>query len=118
VTATPTGEGGTAAVLSVVFAGVLVVVTFVLGGVGGVLVGQRRVESAADMAALAGAVAVQHQRDGCAAARDNATRNHVELQRCSVDDALVSLVVGRTVHLLGRDLRLRSDARAGPEGPP
>jgi len=106
---------GSAAVLAVGLTGVLVTVTVLVAALGGVVADQRRVEAAADLAALAGAGAAQAGRDGCAAAQRTATRNGGRVRRCAVDGGVVTVSVGRDSRLLwGRRLALVGHARAGP----
>ena len=116
-------QAGLAAPVVVVLAGLLLVVTLLGGFLGRLLVDQRRAASAADLAALAGAAAAQRGADPCGAARDTARRNDAELVTCSVTGARV--VVVRTAvasavpgGLLGpsREVRVESEARAGPVG--
>ena len=110
-----TDQCGSAAVLAVGLTGVLVTVTLLVAVVGGVVADQHRVEAAADLAALAGAGAVQAGRDGCAAARVTAGRNGGALQRCALDGDVVTVEVGRDSQVvLGRRLALVGRARAGP----
>lgn len=116
-------ESGVAAPLVVTLAGLLLVLAVVGAGVGRLLVDQRRAAAAADLAALAGATAVQHSADGCAAARGVARANGARLVDCAVSGDHV--VVRSTVPppdgagLLGAALRavaVEAEARAGPVG--
>jgi secretion/DNA translocation related TadE-like protein len=110
-----TDQRGSAAVLVVGLTGVLVTVTLLVAAVGGVVADQRRVEAAADLAALAGAGAVQAGRDGCVAARETAGRNGGALRTCALDGDVVTVEVGRDSQVaLGRRLALVGRARAGP----
>jgi secretion/DNA translocation related TadE-like protein len=111
-------QRGAATVLVLPFVGVLALVTVVLAFQGGVLVTQRRVQAAADLAALAGAAALQRGQDGCAAASAVAGRNGARLSDCQV-----SGVAGRDVvvtaerdgpAVLGRSVTVEASARAGP----
>jgi secretion/DNA translocation related TadE-like protein len=94
---------------------VLGAVTLVLAHIGGVLAERRQAESAADLAALAGAAAVQHGRDGCARAGVIAGRNGADLTACSVSGRRVTVRVRREVELpvLG-EVPVTARARAGP----
>ena len=108
-------ERGSVAVLGTVFIALLAVVTVFVAAVVGVVVDQRRVESAVDLAALAGASALQTGRDPCAAARSMAQRNGASVVGCRVAGDVVSLratVAARLV--LGRTVRVSAEARAGP----
>jgi secretion/DNA translocation related TadE-like protein len=108
-------EDGSATVLVTPLLGVLTVVTVLLGVVGGALATLRRAESAADLAALAGAAAAVRGDDGCAAAARVAARNQVDLGSCVAVGTEVRVVVTtRTAPLLGRTFDVRARARAGP----
>lgn len=111
------GESGSATVL-VLVAALLLSVCAVAGAVLEGLAGaQRRVESAADLAALAGAAAVQGGRDGCAAAGVVARRNRAEVVGCRTRGEAVEVRVVRRLELPVLDtVKLRSQARAGPSG--
>jgi secretion/DNA translocation related TadE-like protein len=105
-------------VLAVGFLGVLVTVAVVVAALGGVVADQRRVESAADLAALAAAGALQAGEDPCAAARTSAGRNGAGLAGCAVAGEVVTVrVERRTGSVLGRRFRLTGHARAGPVPP-
>ena len=107
------------AVWVVPFVGVLVLMALALAFQGGLLVAQRRVQAAADLAALAGAVALQRGHDGCDAARRMAARNGASLDRCRVDDRGVLVTLARAGPVLwGRSVEVRAAARAGPAQTP
>ena len=109
------GQRGSAAVLVVVLTGVLVTVSVLVAGLGGVVADQRRVEAAADLAALAGAGAARAGRDGCDAAQRTAARNGGQVRRCAVDGEVVTVEVGRESQpVWGRRFALVGQARAGP----
>jgi secretion/DNA translocation related TadE-like protein len=107
-------EHGLASVLALVMSGLLLSLTVgVLCGVA-VVRAHRAAQSAADLAALAGAGGVQDGGDACARAAAIAARNHARLQRCEVAGWDVSVVVVATARLpIGRVL-LPARARAGP----
>ena len=108
-------ERGSASVLAVVLVGALSVAAVLVAAVGAVVADPRRVASAADLAALAGAAAVQSGRDGCASAGAVARRNAARLASCVVTGSVVTVRTTReTRPLLGRRLTVRSAARAGP----
>lgn len=107
-------QRGVATPLVVVLTAVLMVVTFTITGMGRLLVDQRKVAAAADLAALAGAVAVQHQRPGCEEARSVAARNGATLRTCTVDGETIRVEAVRPSTLLRHEVRLRATARAGP----
>lgn len=101
------------------FVGLLAIVALVLAFQGGVLVAQRRVQSAADLAALAGASALQRAEDGCAAAHAIAARNHATVQDCRAEGRELVLTLARDgPAVLGRSVEVRASARAGPAQPP
>ena len=111
-------ERGTA-VWVVPFVGLLVIAALVLAFQGGVLVAQRRVQAAADLAALAGASALQRGDDGCAAATTFASRNGASLVECWVDGREVVVSLSRDGPVaLGRAVKVAASARAGPAQPP
>ncbi len=107
-------EAGVAVPVALGLAGVLV--SFALGGlVGGqVLVAQRRAASAADLAALAGAVARQVGRDACDAARRLTELGDAALEECEVDGEQVRVTTGVELTLVGHPVTVRSRAHAGP----
>jgi secretion/DNA translocation related TadE-like protein len=76
---------------------------------------KHRAAGAADLAALAGAQALQRGADPCASAADLAARNGAVLADCAVAGRVVT-VIARTdgPHLLGRAWTFESAARAGP----
>lgn len=75
----------------------------------------RRAQAAADLAALAGAVARQEGRDGCAMARVMAGRNGASVTLCGIesDDVVVHVEVP-SPEFLGHRWRVAGTARAGP----
>lgn len=84
-------QSGVAALLVVTITGLLIAVAVLAGGLGRLLVDQRRASVAADLAALAGAGAVQQGQDGCTAAAATAQRNHAELVACTVNGEQVQV---------------------------
>lgn len=91
------------------------IVALLAAAVGGVLVARRQAQSAADLAALAGATAVQHGRDGCAAAVLSAGLNTATLTGCLVEGQVVTVRVSRaTPRMWGRELTVQAEGRAGP----
>ena len=78
-------ERGAGTVLAVAMLGLLVTVTLATSGVVGVVAAHRRAQSAADLAALAGAAAVQDGADACARAGQIAARNSASLRSCDID---------------------------------
>ncbi|TQK68294.1 Rv3654c family TadE-like protein [Nocardioides sp. SLBN-35] len=109
---------GAATVLAAAMAGVLLLVGAATGVVGAIVVGHRRAQAAADLAALAGATALGHSgRDPCSAAAEVAEANGALMETCQVDgaDVLVEVRVDGP-RWLGQDRDLRAAARAGPDG--
>jgi secretion/DNA translocation related TadE-like protein len=108
-------DRGSATVLGVWLVGVLATVMAMVAVLAGAVADQRRVESAADLAALAGATAVQQGGSACASARDVVRRNGASLTSCAVAGEVVEVTARRrTPPLLGRRLEAMSTARAGP----
>ncbi len=108
---------GSAAVLGTVLLAALAVVSVLVTVLGGAVADQRRVESAADLGALAGAQALQDGRAGCAAAAAVIRRNRARLARCAVDSEIVTVTATlRTQRVLGRTFVVSGQARAGPTG--
>ena len=111
------GERGTATPLAAVLAAAVLVCTGAAVTGGRLLTDQRRAAVAADLAALAGAAAVQRGADGCPAAARVAVANSAVVTRCRVAGEEVHLEVRtESVRLFGRLVRPRAEARAGPVG--
>ena len=110
-----TDRGG-ATVLVVAMAGLLMFVMTGLAAAGGLVTAQRRAQSAADLAALAGA---SHFDDACASAREVASRNAGALDACLVEgqEVLVTVSVAGP-RVPWRDVRVTAEARAGPGSRP
>lgn len=109
------GERGSASMLVVTVAGVLVLVATALVVVAGMVGAHRRAQSAADLAALAGAQAQARGDDGCAVAGELARANDAVLRSCRVvgDDVWVEVTV-RGPDWRGAGRELGAQARAGP----
>ncbi|MCW2761150.1 MAG: pilus assembly protein TadE [Marmoricola sp.] len=107
-------EDGAGTVLAVAMMGLLVTVTVGVSGAVGVVAAHRRAQSAADLASLAGAGALQDGGDPCQRAGVVAERNGAELRGCDVDGWDVAVVVARAVRLPGGELDLEARGRAGP----
>lgn len=111
------GDRGSAAVFATVLIGPLAVVSVFVGALGGVVADQRRAASAADLAALAAAGALQSGADACAAAASIASRNGGRLSSCRVSGDVAAVEVARDARvLLDRHVRVAAEARAGPVG--
>ena len=93
-----------------------VLISLALAGVAGgqVLVAQRRAAAAADLSALAGAVAAQHGQDPCAAAHRMADLDGATLGSCEVDGERVRVVSEVELRMGGHELVVRARGHAGP----
>lgn len=109
-------EAGAGTVLAVAMMGVLVTVAVAATGVVGVVASHRRAQSAADLAALAGAGALQDGGDPCRQAGVIARRNGATLRECKADGWNVAVRVAATVRLPGSPMELEARGRAGPAG--
>jgi secretion/DNA translocation related TadE-like protein len=110
-------ERGTATVFALVFVGLLATVAVLGAAVAAVLVGQRQAAAAADLAALAGASAVQDGGAACPAAEQIAERNRAGLRECAVSGDVVTVEVTLAVRSVFRsEVQVRARARAGPVG--
>lgn len=109
-------ERGSATAWSVPFIGALVLLTLLMAVVGGALVTVRRVQAAADLAALAGATAHADGRSACAEVARVAGRNGGRLDSCDVlDGGDVRVVVSASfAGPWPQALTVRGRARAGP----
>ncbi|WP_239455512.1 Rv3654c family TadE-like protein [Nocardioides gilvus] len=108
-------ERGSASMLVVTMTGVLLFVTIALVLCAGLVRAHRMAQSAADLAALAGARALTVGADGCAEAASVATANGAALAGCDVQGEVVHVTV--TVPgpaWPGLDAELSGAARAGP----
>ena len=110
-------ERGSAAVLATVLVGALMAVAALVAAAGSAVVGQRRVETAVDLGALAGAQAAQDGRAACRAASSVVRRNAARMTGCRSDGLVVTVHAARTTpRVFGVRFTARSTARAGPEG--
>ena len=117
---TPRGrpaERGAATVLTIAFAGLLLLLGAALGVVQAMVVAHRTAQSAADLAALAGAEAELRGEAGCVVAAAVAEANGATLTGCEVGRATTCwvevLVPGP--HWLGQSADLAASSRAGRE---
>ena len=78
------GQSGSASLLVVTLSGVVLLVGLAAAFVTATAAAHRRAQSAADLAALAGAVARQRGEDACGGAADVARGNGAELTACEV----------------------------------
>jgi secretion/DNA translocation related TadE-like protein len=107
-------ERGAATVVAIGLVGVLTFVTAVCVGVAALVLAHRRAQVAADLAALAGASALQRGADPCAAAGTITERQGARLQRCVVEGEEVVVVTGVRVATALGGAELPARARAGP----
>lgn len=110
-----TEDRGAVTVLAVALLGMLLLLAAAFGVAESMVTAHRRAQSAADLAALAGAQALQDAADGCMAASANTHANGAVLDACTV--AGQELIV--TAHVtgprwLGAHGNLSARARAGP----
>lgn len=108
-------ERGAATVLALMVASVLVMLGLAGVWVGAVVARHRAAQSAADLAALAGALAVQDGRNPCGAVEEIARANAARPTRCTVvgEDVWVTVQV-EAPGLLGRKPSVVGRAHAGP----
>ncbi len=113
-------ERGAATLLVTACLGVIVLVGCALAVVAAMIAAHRSAQAAADLAALAGAVAARDGRDPCAAADLVAADNGARLVRCSSTGPEITVEVEVPgPHWLGQRHDLAAAARAGPgTGPP
>jgi secretion/DNA translocation related TadE-like protein len=108
-------ERGSATVLVVTLAGVLVLLGAALAVATAMVVAHRSAQSAADLAALAGARGVASGDDGCAVASRVAADNGARVTACAVVGRVVDVSVDvRGPHWLGQTGDLAARSRAGP----
>lgn len=108
-------ERGAASMLVVACLAFLLLTGAALGVVAAMVRAHRAAQSAADLAALAGASALQRGEDGCAAAARVAAANAASVTTCRAGGEEVRLTV--TVpgpRWLGQSADLTAEARAGP----
>lgn len=108
-------ESGAATVFGLGLMGVLMCLAVAFAFAVGVVATHRQAEAAADLAALAGAQAVQQGRDGCAQAAHVAARNGAALDRCGRQGFNVLVTVSVPFRAVPGH-REKARARAGPEG--
>lgn len=101
--------------LVVALTGLLLLLGSALGVVAALVVAHRSAQAAADLAAVAGATALQRGRDPCLIAGEVAAGNGASLTTCVVTgrDVLVDVTVAGP-RWLGQDADLVGRARAGP----
>jgi secretion/DNA translocation related TadE-like protein len=110
-----TDERGSATVLAVSCGSVLVLLGLACAWLVAVVADHRTAQSAADLAALAGAQAIQDGRSPCGAVDRVARANSGATVECSVVGADVWVVVQvETPDLVGRTPTVTGRAHAGP----
>ena len=109
-------ERGAGTVLALAMTAVVALVAFAVAGATALVAGHRLAQSAADLAALAGAQALQGGgQDPCVRAAAVAHRNGASLDACRIEGWNVAVsVVRRSPRLLGQVSSLRARSRAGP----
>lgn len=108
-------ESGAATLLVVAMAGVLLLLGAALGVVTAMVTAHREAQSAADLAALAGARRVAAGGDGCETATRIATANGARLMSCTVSGRVVDVEVAVPgPRWLGQQADLAARSRAGP----
>lgn len=108
-------ERGSATVLVLVFAAVLLLVGCALGVVAAMVHAHRVAQSGADLAALSAARALSLGGDPCVEAGRIAAADGVRVVGCQVDGATVTVTVTAAgPHWLGQVADLSAQARAGP----
>ena len=119
-TSRPTGgERGSATVLMAAIMGVVVTLGAAAMVIAGYLVGHHRARSAADLAALSGAVAHARGEDACDQARRIAPQNGAKVTSCArVGDDIDFVITVRTTvpvrsRLPGLPRRVEAEAHAG-----
>lgn len=108
-------DGGAATVLATSLVGLLVFAAVALVWVSGLVADHRTAQAAADLAALAGAEAIQQGHAACGAAGDIARANGASLRTCAVsgDEVRVTVTV-RSAALGGLRPDVSARAHAGP----
>lgn len=110
-------ERGAATLLVLAVSGLLMFVGLALSGVAAIVLTQRSAQSAADLAALAGASAAVSGEDACVAAGDIAAANGGSLTSCALAGVVVTIAVTVEGPRLGdRRYDVTAEARAGPSG--
>jgi len=108
-------ERGAATVLAMALAAGLLLVGLGCTWTGAVVAAHRRAQSAADLAALAGAQALQAGEDPCATASRVAEANRAQTVTCAVAGEVVTVTVRVSAPALaGRTPTVVAEARAGP----
>jgi secretion/DNA translocation related TadE-like protein len=108
-------ESGAATLLVTAMAGVLLVLGGALAVVTAMVASHRVAQSAADLAAIAGARGLAAGHDGCDVARRIAVANGTRLTGCEVVGRVIDVEVEAPgPHWLGQSADLSARSRAGP----
>ncbi len=109
-------DGGVGSVFAVALLALLCLGAVVAVGISGIVLTHRRAQSAADLAALAGANAMQMGGQACEASQAIAQSNRAELLSCTVaaQSVTVQVRVDAQIRLAQLDLGTTARARAGP----
>jgi secretion/DNA translocation related TadE-like protein len=108
-------ETGAGTVLGLTLAAVVLFVAFAVVGATAVVTTHRSAQAAADLAALAGATALQDGADACDQAGRVARANRARLRSCAVEGWTVTVgVTAAGPVLLGRRVEQGARGRAGP----
>jgi secretion/DNA translocation related TadE-like protein len=108
-------QAGSATVLVIAVAGLVVFLAAALGVVAAMVHAHRVAQSAADLAALAGARGLALGHDGCDDARAIAAANATRLTSCRTSGATILVGVAASgPRWFGQSADLGAQARAGP----
>ena len=108
-------ERGSATVHATVLIGLLTTLALIAASATGLVTAHRRAAAAADLAALAGASALQQGQSGCPVAGRLARANGSRMVGCQRGGEVLTVEVEIAVDsLFGRSFVLRGKARAGP----
>jgi len=107
-------QRGAATVTALSLLSVLMLAAFVAAGAVALVAGHRKAQSAADLAALAAAQALQRGDDPCTAGREIASAQNAALTGCSVEGSEVVVIASVHLSSLLGGSSLEGRARAGP----
>lgn len=111
----PREERGAATLIVLALSGLLMFVGLALAGVAAIVLAQRSAQAAADLAALAGAVAGASGVDPCGEAEAIATANGATLIDCRLVGRAVTVeVMVAGPRMVDRRYDVTAEARAGP----
>ncbi|MDO5672938.1 MAG: flp pilus-assembly TadE/G-like family protein [Actinomycetaceae bacterium] len=107
-------ERGSGTVLALGTIGVAAICLLMCLALGAAGAGRAHAEAAADLAAVAGATALQGGRDACGVAGATAQMNGAQLEQCRVEGWDVVLVARYPTPILGVVRPALAQSRAGP----